>query len=233
MSVAAGRPPQPAAPEHRPSDAECLRCGAELAGDQEWCLECGASRTLIHRPPDWRVPVAVIGVVVLLVLGGFLVALIGLSGNANRNAAAAIPTSAATPATPAATTASAAKSTTATTPNTSAARSTPVPTPRPATTGVPPSTTLATWPRGLPGWTVVLDASRSQSDAEAKASRIAAAGIRVGVLNSSEHPLLTPGYWIVFSGRYPTETAAQAQANSLIAKGQSGAHTRLVGTPGA
>ena len=36
--------------------------------DQEWCFQCGAARTVIHRPPDWRIPAAVVATVVLLVL---------------------------------------------------------------------------------------------------------------------------------------------------------------------
>ncbi len=68
-----------------PLDAHCLRCDAVL-DDQEWCLECGAARTLIHRPPDWRVPVAVIATLIALVLAAFLIALIDLSGNVNGNA---------------------------------------------------------------------------------------------------------------------------------------------------
>jgi len=61
------------------ADGHCLRCGAELADDQEWCVECGAARTLIHRPPDWRVPVVVVGAVIVLVLAAFLIAVISLS----------------------------------------------------------------------------------------------------------------------------------------------------------
>jgi hypothetical protein len=56
----------------------CAQCGTELEDDQEWCLECGAARTLIHRPPDWRIPVAIVGTVLLLILAGFAIALIKL-----------------------------------------------------------------------------------------------------------------------------------------------------------
>lgn len=46
----------------------CLVCGGPLAEDQEWCLECGAARTVIHRPPDWRVGLAIMLAVVVVVL---------------------------------------------------------------------------------------------------------------------------------------------------------------------
>jgi hypothetical protein len=58
-------------------------CGTELAEDQEWCLECGAARTLVRRPPDWRVPAAVIALVVGAVLLATLIALAALSIQAN------------------------------------------------------------------------------------------------------------------------------------------------------
>jgi len=51
---------------------------------QEWCLECGAARTVIARPPDWRVPVLVIGLVVLLIAGGFAYALTQLGSHAGK-----------------------------------------------------------------------------------------------------------------------------------------------------
>lgn len=61
----------------------CRRCGGELAADQEWCLECGAARTLLRSPPDWRVPLAVVVVVVVLVVIALLIALVSLSIQAN------------------------------------------------------------------------------------------------------------------------------------------------------
>jgi hypothetical protein len=45
----------------------CSSCGAWLAEDQEWCLECGAARTRIQPAPDWRIGVAiVIGVIAVV-----------------------------------------------------------------------------------------------------------------------------------------------------------------------
>jgi hypothetical protein len=61
----------------------CGACDAPLAADQEWCLECGAARTVLRRPPSWRIPVAVVTLVVVLVVLGLLIALVGLSIQAN------------------------------------------------------------------------------------------------------------------------------------------------------
>jgi len=73
------RSADPVAPE-QPAAVRCDRCGASLADDQEWCFQCGAARTVLHSPPDWRLPVAVIVAVVLLVLAAFAIALINLAG---------------------------------------------------------------------------------------------------------------------------------------------------------
>lgn len=83
-------PPQTDEPERdAPAPGTlCLGCGARLADDQEWCTECGTARTMVHRPRGWGVPLAVVGTVTLLVLAGFAIALVNLSSEANRNAAA-------------------------------------------------------------------------------------------------------------------------------------------------
>jgi hypothetical protein len=61
---------QPGAPSTQADP--CPVCGAELAADQEWCVECGAARTAIQPPPDWRIGLAimlaVVAVVVLVVV---------------------------------------------------------------------------------------------------------------------------------------------------------------------
>jgi hypothetical protein len=45
----------------------CDACGAELAEDQEWCLECGAARTEVVGPPDWRVGLLIVLAVMAVV----------------------------------------------------------------------------------------------------------------------------------------------------------------------
>jgi hypothetical protein len=186
----------------------CERCGAPLALDQEWCLECGQAQTVIHRAPDWRAGAALVLAVVALVAAGTAYALVKASDNASRSAAAAQ-----LPAASARTTAA----------------STPSSTPAPAqVTGGP----LLTWPAGLGGWTVVLDSSTSRASAQTAASGVAGKAPNLGLLNSSEHPSMTPGLWIVFSGRYPNSADAEAAAANLQAQGDSGARARMVEPPG-
>lgn len=182
----------------------CAHCGSVLRPDQEWCLECGASRSLIHRPPDWRIGLAIIATVVVLALAGFAIALLSLSTSANRELTATSP-AAATP-------------------------TAPVTAPKPA--AAPARVGISSWAVGLSGWTVELSRSASHARAKASAHRLAARGIRVGVLHSSQHPIMTPGLWIVFSGRYPGRQQAAAAAAGLRAAGRQHAVARQVAPPG-
>ncbi len=195
-------PPEPDTPA---MTSACAYCSSPLADDQEWCLECGAAQTLIHRPPDWRIPVAIIATVVTLALIALAIALVNLSATANQAAATLTITAASQPNAPAAT---------QTQPATSA-----------------PST-FSGWPVGLSGWTVALTRTRSQALADAAATRLAADGVKVGVLDSSQHPSMPAGYWFVFSGRYPDRTRAIAAAATLRLEGQASAVAVRVARPG-
>jgi hypothetical protein len=50
------------------AEERCPSCGAWLAEDQQWCLECGAARTVIPPPPDWRIGLAIVAAVIALVV---------------------------------------------------------------------------------------------------------------------------------------------------------------------
>jgi septal ring-binding cell division protein DamX len=249
-------------PEHadtEPAEGVCAQCGAPLADDQEWCLECGGARTLIHRPPDWRIPAVIIGLVVIVALAAFAVVLVKLSSDANQRAALALATTPATPPVPApastttihatttpttpttATTPStpttSTTSTTPTTPTTPTTSTTPTTPTTPTTAAAPPLTTpngtrLEVWPPGLSGWTVALATTSTEAEAQTTAQQIASNGIQVGILDSSQHPRLKPGVWIVFTGRYPTQAQAEQVVTALQAVGQQQAVAKLVGRPG-
>lgn len=203
----------------------CERCGAPVQPDQEWCLQCGGARTLIHRPPDWRVPAALVGGVILLALAGLAVVLIVLSRQDNSTAAralAAAPAQTVTVTTPAPATSAPAAS----------APASPAPPAPPASPPGAASPTISSWPIGLPGWTVVLAARSTETAAETLARGFAARGIPVGVLFSSQHPAMLPNRWVVFSGRYPTRATARARAAVLKAQGFAHARGRVVAPTG-
>jgi septal ring-binding cell division protein DamX len=78
--------------------------------------------------------------------------------------------------------------------------------------------TIAEWPAGKTAWTVVLESATSESAAQQKAQELSSGGTSVGVLRSDDFSSLNKGYWVVFSGQYETQSAAQSALSSLTAK---------------
>ena len=76
MSVAPpGAPPAP-------GTVACPRCGASIGPEQSWCLECGApARTRLVPTPNWRAPVAVLALVILLAGIALAVAFVSLTND--------------------------------------------------------------------------------------------------------------------------------------------------------
>ncbi|HWC84948.1 MAG TPA: SPOR domain-containing protein [Solirubrobacteraceae bacterium] len=202
MSALAERPPT--------GTAICPECGAHLAAEQNWCLECGAPvKVRIRSAPDWRVPVAIVGVVVAAAAAILVFALSALTSSANRSVPAVLATAPAHHAR-----------------HHAAARAAhpPPATAASPTTAVPPAPTIGSWPAGVTGYTVVLGVIPSKPVATASATKIAATGIPVGLLYSSDYSSMHPGHWIVFSGTYSSAAQADADAARLQAKGQTGAY---------
>jgi hypothetical protein len=58
----------------------CPRCAAPVPPEQDWCLRCGvAARTRIAPAPNWRLPVALLAVVVALALAALAWAFVALT----------------------------------------------------------------------------------------------------------------------------------------------------------
>ena len=209
------------------SERACPRCGSGLAPDQEWCLNCGTDVGARVAPtPRWRLPVALVGGLLALLVAALVLALVELSGDpqpvakAPAGAAtatatpagqpaddggAAAPATSATPAPPATGTVTPAPSGTIAPP---VAGATPA---APTTPAAPATGALATWPAGKNAWTVVLASTRSRAEAQKKAR---AAGGGAGVLHSDDYSSLRKGYWVVFSGQFDTRKQAEAAATS-------------------
>jgi hypothetical protein len=65
-----------------PGTVACPRCGASIGPEQSWCLECGApARTRLVPTPNWRAPVAVLALVVLLAGIALAVAFVALTND--------------------------------------------------------------------------------------------------------------------------------------------------------
>lgn len=138
--AAASPAPDPA----RPAIA-CARCGAEVQGDQSWCVECGlAARTRLARAPNWRTPLVAAGAIGLAAIVALVVAFLVLTGdNAPVPTTTAAPPVAAAPATP-----------TPTPTVTTTATVAPPATTTPTVTATPPATTAAIPPATVPTTTV-------------------------------------------------------------------------------
>ena len=83
------------------------------------------------------------------------------------------------------------------------------------------------WPAGTSGWTAIVSSVTNESSAKAAASKLQAQGEPGGVLFSSDHPPLRPGYWVVFSGVYTTKSEALTHARTLVPK-WPGAYPRRI-----
>jgi hypothetical protein len=227
-----GLPPEP--PDEQPpppppigaEGGDCPRCGTPYEPFQEYCLECGlrlpVSRGLIPvlstawrrrvpwYPGDWVWPV--LGALIVAGLGA---AIAILANTDNGSATRTIPgtggpvpgNTAGPPPPPSETDTSTVPTETA--PTESVPTTTePAPIPPP-----PPSTELIEWPAGQNGWTIVLSSSPQSSGRAAAASlgreAIDAGLTDVGVLNSDEYSSLHPGYFVVFTGIYNSESEAR------------------------
>jgi SPOR domain len=217
-----------------PAATRCPRCGTELAPGQDWCLECGtAATTHVIAPPGWRVPVAVVALIVALLAAGVAIAVAELwrgdEGPATATAPVAAAPGAAAPAAPAPQPGAAAPAPASTAPAPTAT----APAPAPGTTATTPAGSapatpaLATWPAGTRAYTVVLASPGDRAAADARARQLAGAAADVGVLRSDEYRSLRKGYWVVFSGRYGNADQAVEAARKLQGAAP-GAYARLI-----
>ena len=221
-----------AAPEP-PSAGECPRCGTPYAPRQEYCLECGLRlpvtggvvgtlasawrRHLPYYPGDWIWPVlvalviAVVAAVVAIVAtrdsgGGKTIVATTTQGPVGSTVTTVGPTGPATVPT-----------------------SPPPPPPPPPS---PPPNQLVSWPGGTTGYTVVLN-SVPTSSGRAQAVRLARAALHsgltnVGVLDSSRYSSLHPGYYVVFSGIFKSQAAAQGTLSNAQSSGYPSAYARPI-----
>jgi len=115
-------------------------------------------------------------------------------------------------------------------------RAAPRRTPKPrsaATTPAQPSPAataaqFVSWPAGTSAHTIVLRSATTRAAAEATAARAVGVAQPPGVLWSSDHASLRPGYWVAFTGTYATRDAAAADLPVFRAAGFPSAYVRRV-----
>lgn len=104
----------------------------------------------------------------------------------------------------------------------------------PGTASPPPAAaTTATAPAGddWPGGaahTVILASVASEAEARALQRRASDAGLDAGVLFSSSYRSLRPGFWVAFSGTFPSSSAAAARQARARSLGFGDAYVRFV-----
>jgi SPOR domain len=220
--------------EPEPSAGECPRCGTPYAPRQEYCLECGLRlpitggvvgalasawrRHLPYYPGDWIWPVlvalviAVVAAVVAIVAtrdsgGGKTIVATTTQGPVGSTVTTVGPTG----------------------PTTSVGTTTTSPPPPPPP---PPPNKVLDWPAGTTGYTVVLNSLPTVSG-RAQAVRLAKAALHaglqnVGVLDSSRYSSLHPGYYVVFSGIFKSQAAAQGALSNARSSGYPSAYARPI-----
>lgn len=229
-----------AADTPEPEDAgppRCTTCDSVLDEDQTYCLTCGEPTGSGPAPGrSLASPALIGGALAILGVGAAALALVLLSGDSDDTAAATVGSATTT----APTTTPTDPGTGPLPPDT-----TPLPPATDSTAPVPPETDFPTvteepdpidpdpvdpdpidpdpvdpggefdWPLGEVAWTAVLSSVRSEGDAIAARDRLQAQGEEAGVLFSSDHADLRPGYYVVFSGMFGGRSQAESRARAL------------------
>ena len=219
---------------HEPLERDCPDCGAPVSGGQEYCLECGhrlpahpgraglRRRPLAAGSPAWAILTT--GAVALIAASAVSAVRLRDDGATETLVATfpqpeVLPTTATQPAGESVPTA-----TLETTPElTAPARTTP---PR-------PSKRLISWPEATDAWTIVLASvpvgPGNRAIALRQAREALDQGLRqVGVFTSSQFSSLHPGYLVVFSGVYSTQSAAEQALSRARAAGYEAGYTREI-----
>lgn len=190
----------------------CPSCGASAAADQMFCLECGERLALgYRRPPSWRLPAAIAGLVLLLAGAALAVALVQVTDEARRTASAPGATAPASPTGPPTRTGPAGGGE------------------KPPRRAQPPASgEVRSWPARTSAYTVILLSTGTRAGAEGVARQAAQAGVPAGVLKSDDYSSLKPGFWVVFGGQFDSTEEAQREVERYAALGFAGGYARFV-----
>lgn len=192
----------------RPAEQHCPNCGAPAERGQLVCLECGARIALTYRrPPSWKVPVAILVVVVALCALGAALAVTAIGDDAKKEVSAAPPHPRTPPSRPA---------------KPKAAR------PAPAASALTRQGGLYAWPSTLTGFTVAINSTQDEGSARTFAQSAATTRpAKVGVIRGDDFRTLPKGFYVVFAGYYATREQADA-ATARLGKRFKGAFVQPV-----
>ena len=226
----------------------CPNCGVAYEPTQEYCLECGTrlptnrgvvgvlagawQRKFAWYPGDWIWPTLLFLALTIVSTAVALAANAARQNSRPHTIAATLPSISVGPgATPTNVPVSTSANTLPVPTNQPTITTGPLPTAPGSGTGRTPTTTtpaanpnaIASWPADKSGYTLVLESlpvSGGRAAAVARARRAKANGLQtVGVIVSSQYSSLHPGYFVVFSGIYPSPGQAAAAVSAAHARG--------------
>jgi len=202
----------------------CSACEAPLDPDQLYCLECGTPSDIAPKlvPTRKAGPLIAAGLIGLgLVGGGVVFAVLDDGDTAADDAGAAltaVETTQPNPATEVPATTEGGLPPDPRAPTTDAQTTDDGIFEDPSETETVPGSAeevISDWPVGRDGWTVFVSSVRDAAQAAATRERVQALGEPAGLLFSSDHEGLNPGFWVVYSGIYDTRLEAVDQAANL------------------
>jgi hypothetical protein len=97
------------------------------------------------------------------------------------------------------------------------------------TTTVDTTTFTSDWQSGTTAFTVIISSVTDLAEAQATAETARGQGESAGVLDSDDHPGLTPGYYVVFSGTFDTRAEAVAHAREISGRFPGANPRRIIG----
>lgn len=203
-------------PEAPPEEIRCTTCDARLADDQTYCLECGTPTQIAPQLKRNGRAVWIVGLgLVLAGIGaGALAYAMSDDDPSPRRAGTAGTLSGSSTSFPEDTT-----SIDTEFPSVSLPTDTTLTEPTLDTTEETDTTDTAAfvsdWPTGRTAFTAILSSVRDLAEAQATAERVRGTGESAGILFSTDHAGLRPGYYVVYSGVFDTRAEAAAQAQKL------------------
>lgn len=210
-------------------EARCGTCDARLAPDQTYCLDCGTPTEIAPRlrrngRTAWLVG---LGLVVAGIGAGALAYAVSGEDDGPRGVATTGSLSApGTSSFPADTTGLDTDFPSVSLPTDSTFTDT-APTGG-TTTDVDTGAFVSDWPSGRTAFTAIVSSVRDLAEAQGTAERVRSeTGESAGILFSTDHAGLKPGYYVVYSGVFDTRAEAVTQAKKL-AGDFAGAYARQV-----
>lgn len=219
--------PTPEAPRE---EIRCATCDARLAEDQTYCLECGTPTQIAPQLKRNGRAIWIVGVGLVLAGIGAGALAYALSGDdtSPRRAGTAGTLSGSISSLPEDTTSISGEFPSVSLPTDTTLTETTL-----DTTGTTETTDTAAfvsdWPSGRTAFTAILSSVRDLAEAQATAERVRGTGESAGILFSTDHAGLSPGYYVVYSGVFDTRAEAVTQADKLASDYPGANPRRIVG----